>query len=170
MLAWRLRISDPPLLCVCIAGLEEEEKQRSRRSALAKQPPDPGTSLRLHRQSSPRTYPLRLLDRLSVRVPDLAARGASPSCSGERANVSGRSRGKPSAPARGTREARAGSSPDAGDPLLRPRPLLPLPGRREVNPVCAVALSSSSDSAANPSSGTRGELGDGDRFPALARM
>lgn len=27
------------------SGLEEEEKQRSRQSALAKQPPDPGTSL-----------------------------------------------------------------------------------------------------------------------------
>lgn len=43
--AWRLRISDPPLLCVCAAGLEEEENQRSWRSAVAEQPPDPGTRL-----------------------------------------------------------------------------------------------------------------------------
>lgn len=89
---WCWRICDPPLLCVCNAGGEEEDEQkRSWLPAVAEQAPDPQAScFSTAREAYGLTYPLGRPEGLSAEAGDLAARGASPSCSAESANVSGR--------------------------------------------------------------------------------
>lgn len=83
--------------------------------------------------------------------------------------MSGRYLGKPSAPARGTREARTGSSRGRwGSPPPAPPPSSPGPGAEAVNPPRAAAHSGRSAAQPIPTPGRRSPATGEDRGAGLA--
>lgn len=96
---------------LCFVSVPQVRTRRRNRGA-----PDPRTS-RFRAAEAARGATHRAAGGPERRSPGPAAGGASPPCSAEGANVSGRARGKPSAPARGPREARAVPPADWGIPF-----------------------------------------------------